>query len=119
VADLTQDEAIDRARVIDVESYDVFLDLTAEPVLSGTEIGFRWLRPDASTFAELCTQGVRGVTLDGVTCRRRRTAGWGVFWDGAAVAVGTEMRAPVRPPSQEIAPGGCGVLPDVPRPGTM
>jgi hypothetical protein len=29
VADLTQDEAIDRARAIDVESYDVFLDLTA------------------------------------------------------------------------------------------
>jgi aminopeptidase N len=67
VADLTQDEAIDRARAIDVESYDVFLDLTAEPVLSRTEVRFRWLRPDASTFAELRTQGVRGVTLDGVS----------------------------------------------------
>jgi aminopeptidase N len=65
VADLTQDEAIDRARAIEVESYDVFLDLTVEPVLSRTEIRFRWLRPDASTFAELRTQGVRGVTLDG------------------------------------------------------
>ena len=67
MADLTQDEAIDRARAIDVESYDVFLDLTAEPVLSRTEVRFRWLRPDASTFAELRTQGVRGVTLDGVS----------------------------------------------------
>ncbi len=67
MADLTQDEAVDRARVIDVESYDVFLDLTAEPVLSRTEVRFRWLRPDASTFAELRTQGVRGVTLDGVS----------------------------------------------------
>jgi aminopeptidase N len=67
VADLTQDEAIDRARAIDVESYDVFLDLTAEPVLSRTEVRFRWLRPGASTFAELRTQGVRGVTLDGVS----------------------------------------------------
>jgi aminopeptidase N len=67
VADLTQDEAIDRARAVDVESYDVFLDLTAEPVLSRTEVRFRWLRPDASTFAELRTQGVRGVTLDGVS----------------------------------------------------
>jgi aminopeptidase N len=66
VADLTQDEAIDRSRVIDVESYDVFLDLTGEPVLSRTEVRFRWLRPDASTFAELRTQGVRGVVLDGV-----------------------------------------------------
>jgi aminopeptidase N len=67
VADLTLDEAIDRARAIDVESYDVFLDLTAESVLSRTEVRFRWLRPDASTFAELRTQGVRGVTLDGVS----------------------------------------------------
>ena len=66
MAELTQDEAIDRAQAIDVESYDVFLDLTAQPVLSRTEVRFRWLRPDASTFAELRTQGVRGVTLDGV-----------------------------------------------------
>ena len=67
MADLTQDEAIDRARTVDVESYDVFLDLTAEPVLSKTEVQFRWLRPDASTFAELRTQGVRSATLDGVS----------------------------------------------------
>jgi aminopeptidase N len=66
VADLTQDEAIERARAIEVDSYDVFLDLTAEPVLSRTEVRFRWLRPDVSTFAELRTQGVRGVTLNGV-----------------------------------------------------
>ncbi len=67
MADLTQGEAVERARAIDVESYDVFLDLTAEPVLSRTEVRFRWLRPDASTFAELRTLGVRGVTLDGVS----------------------------------------------------
>ena len=67
MADLTQDEAIDRARTVDVEWYDVFLDLTAEPVFSRTEVRFRWLRPDASTFAELRTQGVRSVTLDGVS----------------------------------------------------
>ncbi len=68
MADLTQDEAIDRARAIDVESYDVFLDLTAEPVFSRTEVRFRWLQPDADagTFAELRTQGVRSATLDGV-----------------------------------------------------
>jgi aminopeptidase N len=67
VADLTQDEAIDRARAIEVDSYDVFLDLTAELVLSRTEVRFRWLRPGVSTFAELRTQGVRGVTLNGVS----------------------------------------------------
>lgn len=67
MADLTQGEAVDRAGAVDVGSYDVFLDLTAEPVLSRTEVRFRWLRPDASTFAELRTQGVRSVTLDGVS----------------------------------------------------
>lgn len=66
MADLAQDEAVERARAIEVESYDVFLDLTAEPVLSRTEVRFRWLQPEASTFAELRTKGVRGVTLDGV-----------------------------------------------------
>lgn len=66
MADLTQDEATDRAKSIDVESYDVFLDLTAEPVISRTEVRFRWLRPDASTFAELRTQGVLSATLNGV-----------------------------------------------------
>ena len=67
MADLTQGEAIDRARAIEVESYDVFLDLTAEPVLSRTEVRFRWRGPDASTFAELRAPGVRGVTLDGAS----------------------------------------------------
>ncbi len=67
MADLTQDEAIERARAIEVDSYDVFLDLAAEPVLSRTEVRFRWLRPGVSTFAELRTQGVRGVTLNGVS----------------------------------------------------
>ena len=67
MADLTQAEALDRARAIEVDSYDVFLDLTAEPVLSRTEVRFRWLRPDASTFAELRTEGVRSVGLDGVS----------------------------------------------------
>ena len=66
MADLTQDEAIERALAIEVDSYDVFLDLAAEPVLSRTEVRFRWLRPGVSTFAELRTQGVRGVTLNGV-----------------------------------------------------
>ncbi len=66
MADLTQDEAIERARTIEVDSYDVFIDLAAEPVFSRTEVRFRWLRPGVSTFAELRTQGVRGVTLDGV-----------------------------------------------------
>ena len=35
-------------------------------MLSRTEVRFRWLRPDAGTFAELRTQAVRGATFDGV-----------------------------------------------------
>jgi len=67
VADLTQDEAIDRARAIEVESYDILLDLTAGPVLSRTEVRFRWRQPGVSTFAALRTQTVRSATLDVVT----------------------------------------------------
>ena len=67
MADLTLAEALDRARAIEVDSYDIFLDLTAEPVVSRTEVRFRWLRPDVDTFAELRTQSVRSVTLDGAT----------------------------------------------------
>jgi hypothetical protein len=41
MAELTEGEAVDRARTIAVESYDISLDLTAEPVLSRTEVRFR------------------------------------------------------------------------------
>ncbi len=61
------DEAIDRARAIKVQAYDVFLDLTVEPVLSRTEVRFRWLAPDATTFADLRTAGVRSASLDGLS----------------------------------------------------
>src|ERR1700722_8569761 len=90
MADLTLDEAFDRAETIAVESYDVFVDLTAEPVFSRTEVRFRWLRPAASTFAELRTQGVLSGRLDGVTLPppqdgRLRLSRTG--HDGAAVLV--------------------------------
>ena len=47
MADLTQAEAADRAASIEVDSYDVFLDLTTEPAASRTEVRVRWLRPEA------------------------------------------------------------------------
>lgn len=65
MADLTQGEAADRARSIKVDSCDVFLDLTAEPVTSRTEIRFRWLGDSRRTFADLRTSRVVSVTLDG------------------------------------------------------
>ncbi|MBV9853761.1 MAG: ERAP1-like C-terminal domain-containing protein [Streptosporangiaceae bacterium] len=65
MADLTQDEAADRAGSIKVDFCDVFLDLTAEPVTSRTEIRFRWLGESRQTVADLRTPRVVSVTLDG------------------------------------------------------
>jgi aminopeptidase N len=62
---LTQPEAAARARLIDVESYDVFLDLAADPVRSRTEIRFRCRQPGAATFADLTTAAVRSAVLGG------------------------------------------------------
>jgi aminopeptidase N len=64
-ADLTQAEAATRAALIDVESYDVFLDLAADPVRSRTEIRFRCREPGAATFADLATAAVRSAVAGG------------------------------------------------------
>jgi aminopeptidase N len=64
VSALTQTEAATRAGLIDVESYDVFLDLAADPVRSRTEIRFRCREPGAATFADL-TAAVRSAVLGG------------------------------------------------------
>lgn len=66
MADLTEQEAADRARSIEVDSYDVFLDLTTEPVRSRTEIRFRWLADSTQTFADLRARHVTGVMINGV-----------------------------------------------------
>ena len=62
---LTEAEARARAALIDVDSYDVFLDLTADPVRSRTEIRFGCREPGAATFAELTTAAVPGAMLNG------------------------------------------------------
>jgi aminopeptidase N len=50
----TEAEARARAALLDVESYDLFLDLAADPdaVRSRTEIRFRCRQPGAATFAD-------------------------------------------------------------------
>ena len=58
---LTETEATARAALIDVASYDVFADLTAEPVRTRTEIRFGCREPGAATFAELTATAVRAV----------------------------------------------------------
>jgi aminopeptidase N len=65
VAALTEGEARARAALIDVESYELFLDLAAEPARSRTEIRFGCREPGASTFAELETAAVRHAELNG------------------------------------------------------
>jgi len=65
VTALTEGEAGDRARLIEVESYDVFLDLTADPVRSRSEVRFRCREPGAGTFADLTATTVLGAVLNG------------------------------------------------------
>jgi aminopeptidase N len=64
VAALTETEARVRAALLDVWSYDVFLDLSAEPAGSArsrTEIRFGCREPGAATFAELTATATSAV----------------------------------------------------------
>nr|MBA2559233.1 aminopeptidase N [Propionibacteriales bacterium] len=64
---LTRDEAAERARLLDVASYDVVLDLTTSTTLfpSTTTIRFSCREPGASTFADLVDATVSEITLNG------------------------------------------------------
>jgi aminopeptidase N len=64
VAALTETEARVRAGLLDIWSYDVFLDLTAGPagpVRSRTEVRFGCREPGAATFAELTATATSAV----------------------------------------------------------
>ncbi|MEV0593759.1 aminopeptidase N [Nonomuraea cavernae] len=65
---LTRDEARERARLLNVESYEVALDLTEgdERFESVTTVRFTTDRPGASTFIDLHGAQVRQVALNGV-----------------------------------------------------
>ena len=65
---LTQAEAAQRAGLLLVDSYQVFLDLTGdgESVRSRTEIRFSCREPGAASFADLDAIAVHEVTLNGV-----------------------------------------------------
>ncbi|HET8659214.1 MAG TPA: M1 family aminopeptidase, partial [Micromonosporaceae bacterium] len=72
VRNLTQAEAIERARLLDVASYDITLDLTdgtggpGERLFrSTTVINFRCTEPGAATFIEVAADQVRSATLNG------------------------------------------------------
>ena len=78
MAALTETEARTRAGLLDVESYEVFLDLTTEPVRSRSEIRFRCRQPGATTFADL-TATIATAVLNGEELGRRPTAGSACF----------------------------------------
>ncbi len=61
MAALTETEARIRAGLLDIESYDVSLDLTTEPVRSRSEIRFCCRQPGATTFADLTAAMVSAV----------------------------------------------------------
>ncbi len=67
VSNLIRAEAQERARLIDVESYHVELDLTGSDTTfdSITTVSFRCASPGASTFIDLSAPAVREITLNG------------------------------------------------------
>ncbi|MER7168325.1 aminopeptidase N [Micromonospora sp. NPDC000207] len=71
VRNLTQVEAVERARLLDVTGYDIRLDLSTAVLAEGrtfrsvTEVRFRCTEPGASTFIEVAAESVRSATLNG------------------------------------------------------
>ncbi|MBX7265596.1 aminopeptidase N [Micromonospora sp. Llam7] len=69
---LTQAEATERARLLDVTGYDISLDLSSAVHAAGsrtfrstTEVRFRCIEPGASTFIEVAADSIRSATLNG------------------------------------------------------
>jgi aminopeptidase N len=80
VRNLTQLEAAERARLLDVTAYDIVLDLTdgtggpGEGTFRGiTEVRFSSTEPGASTFIEVAAERLRSVRLNGADVD---TSGW-------------------------------------------
>ncbi|MEU5787409.1 aminopeptidase N [Micromonospora purpureochromogenes] len=68
---LTQVEATERARLLEVTGYDISLDLSTAVQAEGrtfrsvTEVRFRCVEPGAGTFIETAAESVRSATLNG------------------------------------------------------
>lgn len=66
VHNLTQVEAAERGRLLDVTGYDITLDLTgSETFRSTTVITFRCTEPGATTFVEAAAARINSATLNG------------------------------------------------------
>jgi aminopeptidase N len=67
VPDLPRGQEVDRSSLLEVESYDLAVDLTcgAETFSSRAEVRFRCHQPGSATFADLEAAGVRRALLNG------------------------------------------------------
>jgi aminopeptidase N len=72
IRNLTQVEAIERARLLDVTGYDIVLDLTdgtggpgEHTLRSTTTVTFGCTEPGATTFIEVAAERLRSATLNG------------------------------------------------------
>ncbi len=80
IRNLTQAEAVERARLLEVSGYDITLDLTdgtggpgERSFRSTTRIDFRCAEPGAGTFIEVAAERIRSATLNGSPVD---TSGW-------------------------------------------
>ena len=67
VADITRDEAAERARLLRIDSYDIQLDLTRGDEVFGSlsVITFDCAEPGAASYADLVAHTVHEITLNG------------------------------------------------------
>jgi aminopeptidase N len=87
-SNLTRNEARERARLLDVESYRVELDLAGDELTFGsvTTVSFRCASPGASTFIDLSAPAVREITLNGARVGLESFDGDRIRLDGLAAA---------------------------------
>ncbi|MBO0802601.1 MAG: aminopeptidase N [Nocardiopsaceae bacterium] len=85
-ANLTQDEAIERAALLTVSSYQVELDLTGGDTTfrSVSRVSFDCVRPGSRTFVNLAAPEVRAITLNGVAVGTDAFDGERIMLDGLA-----------------------------------
>jgi aminopeptidase N len=85
-SNLTRDEARERARLLNVESYRVELDLTGSDATFGsvTTVSFGCARPGASTFIDLSAPAVREIILNGTGVGPEKFDGNRITLDGLA-----------------------------------
>jgi aminopeptidase N len=85
-SNLTREEARERARLLDIESYGVELDLAGDDVTFGsvTTVRFGCARAGASTFVDLSAPTVREIILNGASLGPENFDGNRIRLDGLA-----------------------------------